>query len=63
MSRKPIVYAVVASALVTGPVTRAAADAGDFIGGVAAGVLGSAIANSQRQKQRTVVVRQAPNPQ
>ena len=63
MNRNSVTAGALAFLVAAAPANRVMADAGDFIGGVAAGVIGSAIANSQKTKQRTVVVRQAPSPQ
>ena len=52
--------ALMVATIVTVPVSRAAADAGDVFGGIVGGIIGGAIVNEgnkQRAKQRTVVRR------
>ena len=56
---KHITAAALAASVAIIPAERAAADAGDFLGGVVAGAIGSAIVNQNRQRTRTVY-RSAP---
>lgn len=53
--KKHVIMALVASSVAVGPVTRAAADAGDFVAGaLIGGVVGAAINHNMKTKKRTV---------
>ncbi len=64
MRTKHIATSAVIAALVAAPMTRAMADAADgLVGGLVGGIVGGVIVNEaakNRERQRTVVVRQAP---